>query len=895
MKKTISLILLITILLAFAPIVNAETTASENVTLTVDKPTAHIGDTITVTLKTVQKIQSTDFSINYSSNILEFVSSSINSEHYNASNEGKIIFCYYNFDGEKIEEFDTLTFTFKTKAIGNATVSTDIEKLFIDTSDNNVLAFENKSVDITVNPIEVTSITLDKTSTNIEVGNELELVATVLPEEATDKNVTWATSNEHIATVENGIVTGIKAGTVIITATAGKVSANCEIKVTEKDVDYIKNEKLSLIQGDDLTMLTGIDEETTIEQLLTDTNFTNNYIVKAYKNDTEITTGKVTTGTVIKFFNEEELVKEFTVVIYGDTTGNGIIESVDALAIVKNNLKHVMFSNEVYLEAGRVTKSKRGTDYIPTAVDALACVKHNIEVAPIEQKHELNIQYEYVEDHPLDGNGSYVKVLIDDPNGIKSAEAILNVNGKEYVQDLLKTSIESEMNSEIKIESYAKINIEDLNTKKQETTEGETLKDIIKVKVIVTNNIVITRISSWEHILTSEQLTNEVYAKLYDDGTLAFTNTNRVLDGKTVIKQYGDLNTFGHTSIIEGTPIWGVEADKITKVDFVDEVFPNKTTSWFAYCTDIESINNINNLNTSNVTDMSNMFRGCYSLEKLDLSNFDTSNVTDMSGMFRDCENYLSKLPEPSELPVETSGLKELNISNFDTSNVTNMSYMFDRCTTLTELDLSNFDTSSVTNISNMFAGCSSLTKLDVSNFDTSNVTDMSGMFRDCVNLDSLDVSNFNTSKVINMFGMFSGCSGITNLDISGFDTSNVTDMTYMFAYTIFENLDLSNFNTSKVNNMSYMFRDCANLVNLDLSSFDTSNVNNMNFMFYGCKNLPSLDLSSFDTSKVTTMHDMFENCTKLENIYVSDKWTTENADTKYMFLNCGTDKVTVK
>ena len=84
----------------------------------------------------------------------------------------------------------------------------------------------------TEDPIAVEGITLDKTTTTVEEGATVTLTATVTPENATDKTVTWSTSNETIATVSGGVVTGVKAGEVTITAKAGDKSATCTVTVT---------------------------------------------------------------------------------------------------------------------------------------------------------------------------------------------------------------------------------------------------------------------------------------------------------------------------------------------------------------------------------------------------------------------------------------------------------------------------------------------------------------------------------------------------------------------------------------------------------------------------------------------------------------------------------------
>ena len=90
----------------------------------------------------------------------------------------------------------------------------------------------------TVTPeiIPVSQITLNKTETSISVGNSETLTATVAPENATIKALTWASSDEDVATVApDGTVTAVKVGTATITATAtdgsGK-SAVCKVTVT---------------------------------------------------------------------------------------------------------------------------------------------------------------------------------------------------------------------------------------------------------------------------------------------------------------------------------------------------------------------------------------------------------------------------------------------------------------------------------------------------------------------------------------------------------------------------------------------------------------------------------------------------------------------------------------
>ena len=90
---------------------------------------------------------------------------------------------------------------------------------------------------ITVIQTPVTSVTLNKTSASLKVGEAVTLSATVNPSDATDKTVTWTTSDATVATVSNGVVTAKKLGTATITAQAGDKSANCTVKVLSDALD----------------------------------------------------------------------------------------------------------------------------------------------------------------------------------------------------------------------------------------------------------------------------------------------------------------------------------------------------------------------------------------------------------------------------------------------------------------------------------------------------------------------------------------------------------------------------------------------------------------------------------------------------------------------------------
>lgn len=91
---------------------------------------------------------------------------------------------------------------------------------------------EDKKDDTTKDNVAVKSIKLNKTKVTLSKGKKVKLKATVAPSNATDKNVTFTSSNTKVATVNaKGVVTAKKAGKATITAKAGTKKATCKIVV----------------------------------------------------------------------------------------------------------------------------------------------------------------------------------------------------------------------------------------------------------------------------------------------------------------------------------------------------------------------------------------------------------------------------------------------------------------------------------------------------------------------------------------------------------------------------------------------------------------------------------------------------------------------------------------
>ena len=85
-----------------------------------------------------------------------------------------------------------------------------------------------------VAPVHATGVTLDKTSASVKQGKTITLTATVEPADAVNKNVTWSSNDASVASVSNGVVTGVATGNAKITVTTedGSHTASCTVTVT---------------------------------------------------------------------------------------------------------------------------------------------------------------------------------------------------------------------------------------------------------------------------------------------------------------------------------------------------------------------------------------------------------------------------------------------------------------------------------------------------------------------------------------------------------------------------------------------------------------------------------------------------------------------------------------
>ena len=135
--------------------------------------------------------------------------------------------------------------------------------------------------------IPVQSVSLSSSTLTLNEGDSRTLTATVLPANATNKSVVWTVSPAGFATVANGTVTGTKAGSCTVTATAGGKSASCTVTVAEVETAQLLYDlpgETALTKGLDtgIKMLEHAGTETPQYTILLDAKASDNFNDKAW-------------------------------------------------------------------------------------------------------------------------------------------------------------------------------------------------------------------------------------------------------------------------------------------------------------------------------------------------------------------------------------------------------------------------------------------------------------------------------------------------------------------------------------------------------------------------------------------------------------------------------------
>lgn len=266
-----------------------------------------------------------------------------------------------------------------------ATVSSDGYIQGISSGSAKITAKASNGVTGTINIKVYSPVTDIITSTDnivLQIGETYKINATVIPDDADNKNILYNSENSGIAKVdEQGIVTGETEGETSINAVSGEGTISKKIKVKVipqiQEGEIIIDESL-YVEGNEISGLE--NKNNTADKILN--KIKTNYSVEIYNSKGSKISGNelVGTGSVIKVLNNKDLVMEYNVIMYGDVNGDGKINSVDLLVLQRHILEIEKFSG-VFLKAGNIRKNGRN----PSSVDLLLIQRHILGLQNIVQ------------------------------------------------------------------------------------------------------------------------------------------------------------------------------------------------------------------------------------------------------------------------------------------------------------------------------------------------------------------------------------------------------------------------------------------------------------------------------------------------------------------------------
>ena len=532
--------------------------------------------------------------------------------------------------------------------------------------------------------------------TSVVEGETITLTATKNPSNTTDTNkITWSSSDESIATVdENGVVTGVAEGEVVITAKCGGVSANWSVAVESGiEWEYTTDDATNTIA---LTKYIGESNDVVVK---------NEYKIggKTYKNVALRTSSrysgpfvgsaKKTAITSVVLEDGVQLPSNASYMFYGCSALASVnAEDWDTSAVTNTNS---MFSGCASLTALDLNNWNTAAVTDMGSMFSGCNVLTTLDLSSWNTAKVTNMSYMF--------NRCRALTTVGDLSSWNTA-AVTKMSDMFSGCNVLTT-----------------LDLSSWNTAAV-TSMGNMFRDCNALTTV-------GDLSSWDtaKVISMSYMFYGCGA-LTTVGDLSGWNTALVADmswmfnGCEALTAVGDLNNWNTAKVTDmGNMFYGCGAlTTVGDLSGWNTALVADMSKMFRGCKALAAMGNIGGWDTTKVTNMSDMFYDCNALTTVgDLSGWNTAAVTNMSYMFYNCK-----------------ALTVLDLSGWDTAKVTVMNQMFYNCNALTTLDLSGWNTAKVKDMSAMFCYCYALPTIHASpSFVTTVVTKSSSMFNSCTSL----------------------------------------------------------------------------------------------------------------------------------------------------------------
>lgn len=230
---------------------------------------------------------------------------------------------------------------------------------------------------------KVTHIALDQEEIYMQVGDIFKINAYIEPEDASNPRVSYKSSNSKVAEVgQNGVITAGQIGEAEITVSANEnpeINAKCKVLVVRQMEDSEIHFDSSLTVNS--LEVSGIDyNENTVADIKDKITTDLEIQIVNYNNEILEDTEKVGTGSKILVKEDGKILRKYQIIIYGDSNGDGKINSVDLL-VLQRHILEIETIEPIFKKACNISKNGKK----PTSVDLLLIQRHILGLKIIEQ------------------------------------------------------------------------------------------------------------------------------------------------------------------------------------------------------------------------------------------------------------------------------------------------------------------------------------------------------------------------------------------------------------------------------------------------------------------------------------------------------------------------------
>lgn len=229
----------------------------------------------------------------------------------------------------------------------------------------------------------VTGIAIDQKEIYMQSDDVFTIYAHLEPEDADNQRILYQSTNPNVASVdEKGEITAHQEGKTTIIAMSEEdksIKQECQVSVVRKMEDSEIHFDSSLTVNS--LEVSGIDYNRNTVAAIKE-SITTDLEVELVSNKNELLsdTDVVGTGSKIRIKEAGEVLREYKIIVYGDSNGDGKINSVDLL-VLQRHILEIQPIEEIYRKASNINKTGKK----PTSVDLLLIQRHILGLQMIEQ------------------------------------------------------------------------------------------------------------------------------------------------------------------------------------------------------------------------------------------------------------------------------------------------------------------------------------------------------------------------------------------------------------------------------------------------------------------------------------------------------------------------------